>query len=166
MAKPLGVDITVPSEGDTIGGGTWRDKMCELVHENAPPQCNLRDFDKRMFAWEPLKNAIRSRRAELNVTIEQLCDYFHLTRELMRATLRRATNRYDDITILVMNELDANELRSPFNPDLRVALGHITMVTFLIDYDDVDDLADETERRRAYDSEDPPPKRCRTEERL
>ena len=154
MAKPQGVEYTVTPQGDIVGGDKWLIEMCELVEKNAPPPYSLRAFDERMFTWWPLRKAIQARRTELVVTIEQLCDYFGMDRVLMYATLRRAKDRYDNITILVMNEIDADALRSPFDPDLRVALGRITLVTFLIDYDEVDELAEMSERKRRCDEQE------------
>ena len=101
MAKP---------QGDIVGSDKWLIEMCGLVANTAPPPYNLRAFDESMFKWEPLRKAIQSRRLELVVTIEQLCDYFGMDRVLMYNTLRRAKDRYDNVKICVLDEIDTGEV--------------------------------------------------------
>jgi len=165
MAKPQCVEYTVTPQGDIVGGDKWLIEMCELVEKNAPPPYNLRAFDERMLTWEPLRKAIQARRRELVVTMEQLCDYFGMNRDLMYATLWRARDRYDNIAIRVLDEIDTGEVKTRFDPSLMITLGRITLVTFLIDYDEADELAEMSERKRRCDEQDETasPKRRRTE---
>lgn len=165
MAKPQGVEFTVTPQGDIVGADKCLVEMCELVEKNAPPPYNLRALDERMLTWEPLKKAIQSRRSDLVVMMEQLCDYFDMDRDLMYATLWRAKDRYDNIAIRVIDEVDVGEVQTRFDPSLRLRLGRVYLVAFLINYDEADELAEMTERKRRHDEQEETasPKRIRTE---
>lgn len=164
MAKPQAVEYTVTPQGDIVGADKCLVEMCELVSNTAPPPYNLRAFDERMLTWEPLRKLIQARRSKLVVTIDQLCDYFGMDRDLMYDTLWRAQGRYDNIKIYVIDEIDVGKVNPCFDPSVTITLGRITLVTFLIDYDEANELAEMSERKRRYNGQEETasPKRRRT----
>lgn len=137
----------------------WSLQLQDLVNGTAPP-IDIRSFDQWLNTWAPLSDAIKSRRSDLLVTLAQLCDSTGMSECLLRHTLWDAKDRYANITILMLNKVDLGTIRPDSARHMELGFGKLDFVTFLINYDEVDENRTSRKRKNRDKDATPPPSKA------
>jgi hypothetical protein len=144
---------------DSDDDNEWFLQLQDLVAGTALP-VNIRGFDQWLSTWAPLSDAIKSRRTDLLVTLEHLCDSTGMKEGLLRATLWHVQDRYANITILLLNKVDLGTVRPDNARHLEIGFGKVDFVTFLISYDEVDENRTSRKRKNRDEDATPPPQKA------